>query len=207
MVDFGSYIYKNNITVFHEITCYILHAAKLSLVQKDAQPFLSKQSWWTNPLDKSICKVNKIMWEQTITWPFCFANFEQVFLPLRKWSIWGEMCPILNFCRKHFWPIRKFIWLDKNVFYWRIKAGLKDDFIMCYFLWGPWIVKIVNCFCPLVLSTCHNWELLITCPRRPLCFKKIRTTTTTAFLISNTVVLNPYSHRPAFNLQSLTFLS
>ena len=40
----------------------------------------------------------------------------------------------------------------------------------------------------------YNWELLIVCPHMPLCFKKIRTTTTTKFLISNTVVLNPYSH-------------
>ena len=28
-----------------------------------------------------------------------------------------------------------------------------------------------------VLSTCHNWGLLITCTHKPLCFKKIRTTT------------------------------
>ena len=30
----------------------------------------------------------------------------------------------------------------------------------------------------------HNWELLIACPHRPLCFKKIRATTITAFLIT-----------------------
>ena len=35
-----------------------------------------------------------------------------------------------------------------------------------------------------VLSTCHNWELLIACPHRPLCLKKIRATTTTVLLIS-----------------------
>ena len=35
-----------------------------------------------------------------------------------------------------------------------------------------------------VLSNCYNWELLIANPHRPLCFKKIRKTTTTAFLIS-----------------------
>ena len=29
----------------------------------------------------------------------------------------------------------------------------------------------------------HNWKLLITCPHRPLCFKKIWTIITTAFLI------------------------
>ena len=35
-------------------------------------------------------------------------------------------------------------------------------------------------------------------PHRQLCFKKI-TTTTTAFLISNTVVSNPYGNSGAFN--------
>ena len=40
------------------------------------------------------------------------------------WSIWGEMCPIFNFCGKHFWPIRKLIWVETDV---------KDDFIMYYF--------------------------------------------------------------------------
>ena len=44
-------------------------------------------------------------------------------------------------------------------------------------------------------------QLLITCPHKPLCFKKIRTTTI-AFLIFNTVVPNPYSHSTAFNPQS-----
>ena len=70
--------------------------------------------------------------------------------------------------------------------------------VLCW-MWGPWIVKIVNCFCPKVLSTYHNGELLITCPHRPLCFKKTRTTITTALLISNTVVLNPYSHSTPFD--------
>ena len=50
-----------------------------------------------------------------------------------------------------------------------------------------------------MLSTCHNWELLIAHPHRPLCFKKIRTTSTAMLLISNTVVLNPYSHSTAFS--------
>ena len=80
-----------------------------------------------------------------------------------------------------------------------------DGFIMYYFLWGPWIVKTDNC--PLLLSTCHNWELLFTRPHRPLWFKIIRTTTTTAFLISNTVIPNPYSHSIAFNPQSFARLS
>ena len=35
-----------------------------------------------------------------------------------------------------------------------------------------------------VLSTCYNWELLITCPHRLLSFERIRTTTTIVFLIS-----------------------
>ena len=72
------------------------------------------------------------------------------------------------------------------------------------FLQKPWIWKIANCFCPLMLSTCHNGVLLITPPPpllpsthtyidHSLCFKKIRTTTT-PFLTSKTVVPNPYSH-------------
>ena len=48
----------------------------------------------------------------------------------------------------------------------------------------------------------HNWKLLIACPHRPLCFKKIRTTTTTMFLIFNTIVFNPYSHSIEFDPQS-----
>ena len=42
---------------------------------------------------------------------------------------------------------------------------------------------------------------------RPLCFKKIEATTTTVFLISNTVVPNPYSHSTAFDPQSFATLS
>ena len=42
---------------------------------------------------------------------------------------------------------------------------------------------------------------------RSLWFKKIRTTTTTTFLISKTVVPNPYSHSIAFDPQSFTQLS
>ena len=57
-----------------------------------------------------------------------------------------------------------------------------------------------------VLSTYHNWELLIARPHRALCFKKI-TTTTTAFLIFNTVVPNPYSNSTTSNPQSYTPLS
>ena len=50
----------------------------------------------------------------------------------------------------------------------------------------------------IVISTSHNWKLLIARPHRPLRFKKIRTNSTATFLISNTVVPNPYSHRAAF---------
>ena len=45
----------------------------------------------------------------------------------------------------------------------------------------------------------HNWELLTALPHRPLCFKKIRRTTTKPFLISNTVVPNLYSNSTAFD--------
>ena len=48
----------------------------------------------------------------------------------------------------------------------------------------------------------HNRQLLIACTHRPLCFKKIRTTITIAFLIFNTVVPNPYNHSTAFDPQS-----
>ena len=44
----------------------------------------------------------------------------------------------------------------------------------------------------------HNWELLITHP--PLCLTKTRPITTT-FLISNTLVPNPYSHGTTFDPQ------
>ena len=48
----------------------------------------------------------------------------------------------------------------------------------------------------------HNWELLIACQYTPLSFKKIPTTTTTAFLIFNTVDPNPDDHSTAFDHQS-----
>ena len=102
---------------------------------------------------------------------------------------------------------KKLIWSNKNTFHWVVETGLKDDFIMYYFLWRPSIMKTVNCFCPLVLSICQYWELLIANPHRPLCFKKIRTTTSTAFLNSNTVVLNPYNHSTTFIPQSFAPLS
>ena len=41
----------------------------------------------------------------------------------------------------------------------------------------------------------------------PFCFKKIRTITTAAFLISNTVVPNPYCHIAALDPQSFAPLS
>ena len=61
--------------------------------------------------------------------------------------------------------------------------------------------KIVNC--AINLSQLRT----IACPHKPLCFKKIQTTTTTAFLISNTALPNPYSHSTAFNPQSFAPLS
>ena len=136
-----------------------------------------------------------------------FSKLWTDFYPLRKYSISGEMWPILNFCGKHFWPIRKLIWLDRNIFHWRVKTDLKDYFIMYYFLGGPWIVKIINSFCSLVLSTCHNWEILVAHPHRSLLLEKTRTTATIAFLISNKVVSNPQNHSTAFNPQSFTLLS
>ena len=39
------------------------------------------------------------------------------------------------------------------------------------------------CFCPLVLATCYNWELLIARPHTPLFFKKVRSSLTIAILI------------------------
>ena len=84
---------------------------------------------------------------------------------------------------------------------------LRMVFIMYYFLQEPRIIKIASCFHSLVISTCHNGELLITHPQRPWCSKKIRTTTITAFLISNTVVQNSYSNSTAFNPQSFAPLS
>ena len=36
-------------------------------------------------------------------------------------------------------------------------------------------------------------------PHRPICFQKIRATTAAAFLPSNTVVSNPYSHSTALD--------
>ena len=53
----------------------------------------------------------------------------------------------------------------------------------------------------------HNLELLTACPHGLLSFKKIRTTTAAVFLISNTVVPNPYSHSTALDPQSFTLLS
>lgn len=70
---------------------------------------------------------------------------------------------------------KKIIWLDKNIFHWRDEAGLQDNFIMyySYFLQGPWILKNFNSFSPLVLSTYHSWELLISHLHRPLNYSYI----------------------------------
>ena len=58
-------------------------------------------------------------------------------------------------------------------------------------------MKIVSC--PVVLPTRYNGELLMACLHSSLCFKKITKTTTPAFLMSNTVVLNLYGHSAAFD--------
>ena len=147
----------------------------------------------------------------------CMHSYERVRnvhtnmkMPAQYWFlcvkiIWISQCVSLFFFPELGWPIGKLICLDKNIFHWRVVTGLKYGFIMYYFQQEPWIVKIVNCFCPLVLSTCHNCELLIACPHKSLCFRKIRTTIT--FLISNTVVLNPYSHSTACDPQSFAPLT
>ena len=51
-------------------------------------------------------------------------------------------------------PIK--VGIHMYVTYANCQGLLKDDFIMYYFLQGPQIVKIINCFFPLVLSTRHN---------------------------------------------------
>ena len=51
-------------------------------------------------------------------------------------------------------------------------------------------------------SSAHKQFESANLSHRALCFKKIKTTTTTVFLISNTVVPNPYSHSTAFDSQS-----
>ena len=54
--------------------------------------------------------------------------------------------------------------------------------------------------CTVLIPLCkNNLNLLISYTDHYYCFKKIKTTTTTVFLISNTVVPNPYSHSTAFD--------
>ena len=101
----------------------------------------------------------------------------------------------------------RFDWIKKFSIEESKQALIRMVFIMYYFLQEPRIIKIASCFHSLVISTCHNGELLITHPQRPWCSKKIRTTTITAFLISNTVVQNSYSNSTAFNPQSFAPLS
>ena len=83
-----------------------------------------------------------------------------------------------------------------------LKQALRMILSMYYFCESHELWKMST-----VLSTFHNWELLIARPHWLLCFKKIRTTTTTAFLIFNTVVPNPYSNSTAFQSQSFIPLS
>ena len=60
-----------------------------------------------------------------------------------------------------------------------------------------------SCTVLLISPSKNNLNL----PHRPLCFKKIKATTTTVFLIPTTVVPNPYSHITAFDPQSFATLS
>ena len=66
-------------------------------------------------------------------------------------------------------------------------------------------VRGINCEnCQLstgAINLSHGCYQPVTHPHKPLWFKKIRKTTTTAYLISNTVVPNPYIHSIAFDPQ------
>ena len=42
---------------------------------------------------------------ELVRWVYVYKLYQHV-------TIWGEICPIFNFCGKFFWPIRK---LDKNI--------------------------------------------------------------------------------------------
>ena len=99
--------------------------------------FCFQGSWFCCPA------INQASLSQSVCWVCIYKLYQYV-------AIWGELCPIFNFCGKHFWPIRKLTWLDKNIFYWIVETDLKDRFIMYYFLqlWGP---DYENC--QLLLST------------------------------------------------------
>ena len=179
------------IFLFYHVVGYILllfMVLSCSLPSCAAQSFLFVCFWgsrfWSPTINQRslsqsegwfsfilFCWREKYHWTGLLGLPINYTNMQ----------LWKEMCPTFNFCRKHFWPFGKLTWLDKNIFHWIVKTSLKDDFVIYYFLWGPWIVTIVSCFCPLVLSTCCNGELLIACLHRTFCFKKIRAATTTAF--------------------------
>ena len=105
-------------------------------------------------------------------------------------------------CQHDFRIILTYVFIYQHFFHWRVETGLKHDFIMYASFEGHDLWRL-----SIVLSTCHNWELLITYPHRPICFKKIRTTTIGVLLISNTVVPNPCSHSAAFDPQSFASLS
>ena len=79
--------------------------------------------------------------------------------------------------------------------------------------WFPLLpARTMNCEnCQLLATGAINLAQLRTSyclpTHRPLCFKKIKTTTTKVFLISKTVVSNLYSHRATYNPQSFAPLS
>ena len=69
------------------------------------------------------------------------------------------------------------------------------------------VLHVHKNLCMVLLLLCiKNLNLLIS-HTKPLCFEKIKTNTTTAFLISNTVVPNSYNHSTIFNPQSFVSLS
>ena len=132
-------------------------------------------------------KVNKIMWEK---WSHnhCFANFE---LDIAHWenNQYEEKCgPHLQFPQKKVLTKWKINLSQLNYF------PVKNRNRWFYHLLLP--ARAMNC------ENCHKWELLIVQLHRPSYFKNIRTTSITAFFISNKVVLNPYSHSAASDCQS-----
>ena len=60
------------------------------------------------------------------------------------------------FILKHFCPVRKLIWMDKNIFQWRMETGLKDYFIMysCkgHELWILLTVFVHQCCQPVTIE-------------------------------------------------------
>ena len=66
------------------------------------------------------------------------------------------------------------------------------------------VLCVHKILCMVLIPLC---DLNLPISHRPLGFKKIKTTTTTAFLISNTIVPHLYCHSTAFDPQSFAPLS